>query len=163
GAAKVEPQHRAADAAERLCRLIDDLRVHRAAVLRVRVREHDGGAKARRMAGAHDSVGADRARRRRLVEQRFEAPRGARGLTQRHDATRRAGADPRVGPGRKPGSAPTSFVNARTMAANSRGRVIEPRWPVSGSVTRRACGISRSYSAELSTCTTRSRCGSPVM
>ena len=54
-------------------------------------------------------------------------------------------------------------VKARTIAANSSGRVIEPRWPVRSSTAARAFGISRRYSDEPSTGTTWSRCGSPVM
>ena len=41
-APEVEPQHRAADASQRFRRLIHGLRVHRAAVLRVRMAEDDG-------------------------------------------------------------------------------------------------------------------------
>ena len=55
-AAEVEAQHGAADPAQRLRRLIHDLRVHRAAVLRMR--ERHGGAK-------HAAVGRVRAGRRR--------------------------------------------------------------------------------------------------
>ena len=44
-AAEVEAQHRAADARQRLGGLIHHLGVHRAAVLRMRMREHDGRAR----------------------------------------------------------------------------------------------------------------------
>ena len=127
GAAKVESQHRAADPAERLGRLIHDLRVHRAAVLRVRMREDNGGAQAAGVSRADEAVGADRPRGRRLVEQRFEAPGRPLDLTKGHQATRPVGGDPCVGPGRTRMSAPTSFANSRINSANSRGRVIEPR------------------------------------
>mgnify|MGYP003694393859 CR=1 FL=1 len=72
GAAEVEAQHRAADPAERLRRLVDDLRVHRAAVLGLRVREDDRGAQAApAMSGAHPAVAARSAAR--------AGPRFARG------------------------------------------------------------------------------------
>ena len=88
GAAEVEAQHRAADAAERLRGLIDDLGVHRAAVLRMRMREDDGRAHAARMPGFEQSVGADAAAVGRLVEQRFETSRRSGEFTQRHDDDR---------------------------------------------------------------------------
>ena len=69
-AAEVEAQHGAADAGERLRGLIDDLRVHRAAVLGVRMREDDRRSK------------TGRRRRGRLVEQRFQAARPDRAISR---------------------------------------------------------------------------------
>src|SRR5204863_7100376 len=83
GAAKIEAQYRAADAAERLGRLIDDLRVHRAAVSGVRVAEHDRRSQAFGVPDLQPAVGADAARCG-LVEERFEPAGRARNLMQRH-------------------------------------------------------------------------------
>src|SRR5439155_331778 len=81
--AKIEAQYRAADAAERLGRLIDDLRVHRAAVSGVRVAEHDRRSQAFGVPDLQPAVGADAARCG-LVEERFEPAGQARNLMQRH-------------------------------------------------------------------------------
>jgi hypothetical protein len=70
---KVEAQHRTANAAECFRRLIHDFGVHRAAVLRVRVREHDRGAHARFVSGFEQTAVADTPAGYGLVEQRFEA------------------------------------------------------------------------------------------
>src|SRR6185503_9139946 len=69
-AAEIEAKHGAADAIQGLGGLIDDLGVHRAALLRVRMREDDGGA--------------HRGRGSRLVEQRFEPADRPPDLTQWH-------------------------------------------------------------------------------
>ena len=124
GAAEVDAQHRAADPAQRLRRLIDDLGVHRAALRGQRVREHDRRAQAAGVSLADAAVVADGPGRRRLFEQRFE-PAGRSGeLTRRH------------GDGLR--------VNARRRAsANASGRVIDPRCPVRSSTAARAFGISR--------------------
>src|SRR5476649_2164298 len=86
GAAEVEAQDRAADPAERLRGLIHDLRVHRAAELRVRMGEDDRRAQSAGMTRAHAAVVADGARRQRFVEDRLEPPGRSRNLTLRHDA-----------------------------------------------------------------------------
>ena len=85
GAAEVEPQHGAADPAQRLRRLIHDLRVHRPALRRQRVGEHDGGAQAAGMSLADAAVVTDAAGRRRFLEQRLEPAGRSRDLTRRHD------------------------------------------------------------------------------
>ncbi len=84
GAAEIEAQHGAADPSERLRRLIDDLRVHRAAEFRVRVAEHDRGAHAAGEADAGVAIVADGSRRDRLVEERLEASCRSCELTLRH-------------------------------------------------------------------------------
>ena len=85
-AAKVDAQHGAADPAERLRGLIHDLRVHRAAVLGVRVCEDHRRAQPVRMPGVDAAVVADAAGGRRLVEERLEPPGRTSDLTRRHDA-----------------------------------------------------------------------------
>ena len=70
-----------------LAALVDDLRVHRAAVLGVRMSEHDRGSHAAGLSGVDQSVGVDGPDRLWLVEQRFEASGRSGDLTQRHQAT----------------------------------------------------------------------------
>ena len=86
-AAKVEPQRRAADARERLGRLIHRFGVHRAAVFGMRMRENDGGAQAAVVTGLEQSVSADAAGGGRFVNQRLEPSSRAAKLTDPHHTT----------------------------------------------------------------------------
>ena len=87
-AAEVEAQHRAADARQRLRRLIHHLGVHRPAVLRMRMRRGRRRRGCRRRARARRRPSrVDAADRRRLVEQRFEAAGRSLDLTQHCDVT----------------------------------------------------------------------------
>ena len=82
GAAKVEAQHRASDTAERLGRLVHRLRVHRAAVAGMRMREHDGGPESGIMSGLEPAVPGNVPPCRRLLDQRLETAGRSGDLTQ---------------------------------------------------------------------------------
>ena len=129
-AAKIEPQDGAANPRERFRRLIDDLRVHRAAVLGVRMREDDGRA--------------DRRRRGRVVSSPSALmPRPAAGSSS--SASRRP-AGPCSLTQRHPSCVVRCFRRSRERAtANASGRVITPRWPVRSSTTPRAPEMRRAY------------------
>ena len=81
-AAEVEAQHGAADPRQRLRRLIDHLGVHRAAELRMRMREDDRRAETVGLAALDQPLRVDAAIRRRLVEQRLEWTGRTGDLTQ---------------------------------------------------------------------------------
>jgi len=70
--AEVEAQNGAAHAAEGFRRLEDGLRVHRAAVLRMRVANDDGRVQAAGLAALHQAIGVHAPLERRLVNQRLE-------------------------------------------------------------------------------------------
>ena len=59
-----------------LARLIDDLRVHGAAVFGVRMREHDGGAHAAGLSGVDQTVGVDGRSRRGSSSSASRRPAG---------------------------------------------------------------------------------------
>ena len=140
-AAEVEAQHGAADARQRLRRLVHRLRVHRAAVLRMRMREDDRGAqppaaarrgrramRLERPAGSSSSASSARQPARDLAQRRGHRSRGL--ATNSRDERRRT----------------------------RRGRVTMPRWPVRSSVDALGAGESASgTAASLPTGTTRSR------
>src|SRR5207247_11326006 len=73
-APKIEAKHGAADLRQRLGCVIHDLRMHRAAVLRVRMTEDDGSPQM-------FTIG-------RLFQERFEPPGGSGNLSHPHDAAR---------------------------------------------------------------------------
>src|SRR5262249_6905502 len=87
GSAKVEAEHRAADPPECLRGLKHDLGVHRAAILRMWVRQDDRGSQAVGDAPLDKSFGVHAAHRRRLVEQGFESAGRTGNLTYTHQAT----------------------------------------------------------------------------
>src|SRR6185436_14299804 len=113
-APEVEAKHGAPDAAERLCRLIDDLRVHRPAVLGVRMAEDDRCAHAAGVADADAAVRSHGAGRYRFIQQRFEPSRRSLKLTERHQAT-------------LSGRRRLAAMNSRTTSVNASGRVMLPR------------------------------------
>src|SRR5436190_6536703 len=82
GAAKVEAQDRASDAAERLRRLVHRLGMHRPAVAGMRMREHDGGAQSGLMSGFEPAIRGYVTPVRRLLDQRFETAGRSGNLTQ---------------------------------------------------------------------------------
>ena len=144
-AAEVEAQHGAADARQRLRRLIHRLGVHRAAVLRVRMREHDGRARRRR-----------RARRAGLERRRRAAGGSRRAGLEPHGRSRHLHAAGRARRG-------ASDELARPAPANSSG--LRDRAEVAGALERRRVArrqSARRYSRVPSTGTTRSSSGSPV-
>ena len=82
-AAEVETEDGAANPCKRLGCLIDHLGVHRAAILRVRMGEHDCRFDTSvRVAVFDEPVGIDAARSGRLVKERLEASGGPGNLTQ---------------------------------------------------------------------------------
>src|SRR5262249_14315468 len=115
-AAEVESQHGAADPRECLRGLIDDLRMHRAAVLRMRMRDDDSRSTAVGTSSLDESFVVHAAIRRRFFEQSFETSgrAGDFAYARRHATSVRA-----AGGG-----------NAAIASANVFACVIDPMCPV---------------------------------
>src|ERR1700681_4487342 len=82
GAAEVDAEHGATDAAQGFRPLVDNLRVHGAAVLGVRVSKYHGSSNGAGLSGMDQSVGVDRLHRLRLIQQCFEATGRSGDFTQ---------------------------------------------------------------------------------
>src|SRR5262249_18885408 len=116
--AEIESQHGAADPDERLCRLVHDLGVHRAAVLGIRMREHDGGANAIGAPALDESFCVDAALWRRFFEKRFETTGGTGDLThaRRHATSVRTSGATLSGSPRR--TCKARLTNVRIASAN---------------------------------------------